>query len=89
MTPATDALDDLSLRIGQLETTVTRAGDALRTANQRIAALEYQRDSIEILATELAREMRRQSWFDAGRFLAEIDAIRDAAKKDPSWTTPT
>ena len=89
MTPAADALDDLSLRIGELETTVMRAGAALRTANQRIAALEYQRESIEILATELATEMRRQSWHEAGKSLTEIDALRDMTKEGRAWTKPT
>lgn len=83
-----DPLDELGVRLAQLETTVMRAGDALRAANQRIAALEHQRESIEILATELATEMRRQSWVEAGKFLDEIDALRDMTKETP-WTKPT
>ena len=89
MNPAIDALDELGLRIGELETTVMAAGDALRAANQRIAALEYQRRSIEILATELATEMRRQSWHEAGKFLPEINELRDMAKETRAWTMPT
>jgi hypothetical protein len=89
VTPAVDALDDLSLRIGELETTVIRAGDALRTANQTIARLTYQREAILLAATELAHEMRTQSWFEAGKFLDEIDALRDMAKETPPWTMPT
>ena len=89
MTPAADALDELGVRLGELETIVMRVGDALRAANQRIAALEYQRRSIEILATELATEMRRQSWHEAGKFLPEIDELRDMTKETRAWTMPT
>lgn len=89
MTPSDDQLDDLAMRVGRLETTVSRAGDALRAANERIAALEYQRASIEILATELATEMRRQSWIEAGKFLSEIDALCDMTKETRAWTKPT
>lgn len=48
MTPATDALDDLSLRLAELETTAMRAGEALRAANRRIAELTDQREAILI-----------------------------------------
>jgi len=89
MNPAIDALDELGVRLGELETTVIAACDALRAANQRIAALEYQRRSIEILATELATQMRRQSWHEAGKFLPEIDELRDMTKETPAWTMPT
>lgn len=32
--------------------------------------------------------MRRQSWVEAGKFLDEIDALRDMTKETP-WTKPT
>ena len=89
MNQALDALDELGVRLGELETIVMAAGDALRAANQRIAALEYQRRSIEVLATELATEMRRQSWQEAGMFLSDIDALRDMSKETQAWTMPT
>jgi hypothetical protein len=89
MSPTTDPLDELGLRLGQLETTVMRTGDALRAANRRIDELTYQRESILLAATNLAHDMRSQCWFDAREFLTEIDALRDMAKEPPPWTMPT
>ena len=89
MTPAPDALDELSARLAQLETTVSRAGEALRAANQTIARLTYQRELSERAATDLAREMRTQSWMEASRFQIEIDELAAMATETPPWTMPT
>jgi len=89
MNPTTDPLDELGLRLAQLETTAMRAGDALRAANRRISELTYQREAILLAATELAHEMRTQCWFEARNFLPEIDALRAMAAEVPPWTMPT
>ena len=83
-----DPLDELGVRLAQLETTVSRAGQALRAANERISALNDQLRSAEKAATALALEIRLWPHEEADAFLTKIDALRDLAKETP-WTTST
>ena len=81
-------LDELGVRLAQLETTVSRAGQALRAAGDRITELNAQLRSVEASATALALEIRLWPHEEADAFLTKIDALRDLAKETP-WTTST